>query len=287
MTVLVTGAQGQLGQELNQLAHSYPEISFKFYTKSDWDILDAKKSYTILSESKADFIINTAAYTKVDQAETNPEICNRINFEAPKILAAYCTELNIKFIQISSDYVFSSTEHIPFVETFPKNPQGVYAISKSMAEDQIMSASSDNIIFRTSWLYSSFGHNFVKTIIRLAKSGEVIRVVNDQMGAPTYAADLAKLIIECIQAPPNKITGIYHYCNEGLCSWYDFAKEIVSYSKLEVSLQAISTKEFGALAPRPAFSQLNCSKIKKDMQCEIPHWKTSLHTCLDKLAESV
>ena len=286
MKVLVTGAQGQLGQELKQLANLHPEINFNFYTKSDWDITDSKKSHSILCNSKADFIINTAAYTKVDQAEINPEICNKINFEAPKVLAAQCNELNVKFIQISSDYVFSNTKHIPLAETFPKNPKGIYAISKSMAEDSIMNTSPHNIIIRTSWLYSTFGHNFVKTMILLAKSGKEIHVVNDQIGSPTYAADLARLIVDCILSPVNKFEGIYHYSNEGMCSWFDFAAEIFNYLKIEASLKPISTQDFGALAPRPAFSQLDCSKIKNEMHCEIPNWKTSLHKCLDNLKKT-
>lgn len=287
MKVLVTGAQGQLGQELKHLASSFPDITFEFFNKLEWDILDEGLTHKILTNARADYIINTAAYTKVDLAETNSEICNRINFEAPKTIAAYCNGLKTKVIQISSDYVFSTNNHKAIVETFPKNPIGVYAVSKSMAEDVIMKYNPQNIIIRTSWLYSSFGHNFVKTMIRLANLGKPIHVVNDQIGSPTYAADLAHVILKLIQSPVNKIEGIYHYCNEGSCSWHEFALEIFSYLNLNVSLKAISTREFGAVAPRPAFSQLDCSKIMNQLQIEIPNWKTSLHKCLDKITNAL
>jgi len=287
MNVLVTGAQGQLAQELRQLASFYPEITFEFFNKTEWDISDEELTYKILTNADADFVVNTAAYTKVDLAETNSEICNRINFEAPKMIAATCKGLKTKIIQISSDYVFFNTIHKALIETFPKNPKGVYATTKSKAEDVIMNYNPKNIIIRTSWLYSSFGHNFVKTMVRLANLGKPIQVVDDQIGSPTYAADLAQVIINLILTPAKNIEGIYHYCNEGACSWYEFAYEIFSHLNLNVSLKAISTNEFGALAPRPAFSQLDCTKIKTELQIAIPNWKTSLHKCLDKITTAV
>jgi len=287
MNVLVTGAQGQLAQELRQLASFYPEITFEFFNKTEWDISDEELTYKILTNADADFVVNTAAYTKVDLAETNSEICNRINFEAPKMIAATCKGLKTKIIQISSDYVFFNTIHKALIETFPKNPKGVYATTKSKAEDVIMNYNPKNIIIRTSWLYSSFGHNFVKTMVRLANLGKPIQVVDDQIGSPTYAADLAQVIIKLILTPAKNIEGIYHYCNEGACSWYEFAYEIFSHLNLNVSLKAISTNEFGALAPRPAFSQLDCTKIKTELQIAIPNWKTSLHKCLDKITTAV
>lgn len=285
MKVLVTGANGQLGQELKNLTNSYPEISFEFFNKSQWDISDENQTHQIITNANADFIINTAAYTQVDLAETNSEICNRINYEAPKMIAAYCKGLKTKIIQISSDYVFSSNNHKAIAETFPKNPKGVYAISKSMSEDVIMKYNPQNIIIRTSWLYSSYGHNFVKTMIRLANTGKPIQVVNDQMGSPTYAADLAQVIIKFLKSSSYKTEGIYHYCNEGSCTWYEFALEIFSHLNLNVPLKAISTSEYGALAPRPAFSQLDCSKIKNELHIDIPNWKSSLHKCLNTITK--
>ncbi|MBK7914213.1 MAG: dTDP-4-dehydrorhamnose reductase [Saprospiraceae bacterium] len=287
MKVLVTGAQGQLAQEIQHLASLYPEIKFEFFDKTEWDISDEKQTYKILSNAHADFVVNTAAYTKVDLAETNSEICNRINYEAPKMIAATCNGLKTRIIQISSDYVFFNSIHKALIETFPKNPNGVYATSKSKAEDVIMNYNPQNIIIRTSWLYSSFGHNFVKTMIRMANLGKPIQVVDDQIGSPTYAADLAEVIIKIILSPSKKIEGIYHYCNEGACSWYEFAQEIFSHLNLNVSLKAISTNEFGALAPRPAFSQLDCTKIKTELQIAIPSWKNSLHKCLDKITTTI
>jgi dTDP-4-dehydrorhamnose reductase len=285
MKILVTGANGQLGQELNQLSKSLPEITFEFYTKAAWDITDVNVSESIIQNSNADILINTAAYTKVDQAEDETEDCFKLNAEAPGHLARICRTSRLKLIHISTDYVFNSNSVTPIKETEAKCPLGNYAISKSQGEDNIMLANRDSIIIRTSWLYSSFGHNFVKTMYKLGSSGKNIRVVSDQTGSPTYAKDLADCIIQTILHLKTKsdhpLSGYFHYSNKGSCSWHEFASEIFRYLDMNVSLTKISTAEFGAKAHRPFYSCLDCSRIQNELQIQIPEWKSSLHECLE------
>ncbi len=285
MRILITGANGQLGQELNQLSTLHPEIEFKLFTKDQWDICNPELSESILRESEADFLINTAAYTKVDQAEDEVELCYKLNAQAPKELSRYCKLYQTKFIHISTDYVFNTDSRIPITENEKKNPIGVYATSKSLGEDSIIDENPESIIIRTSWLYSSFGHNFVKTMCKLAHTHKTIKVVSDQIGNPTYARNLAECILHMISwMSKNKkqnFAGFFHYSNSGSCSWHQLAAEIFKYLNADVHLIDISTKEYGAKAHRPLFSSLDCNKIEKTFGIDIPNWKESLHKCLE------
>ncbi len=287
--VLVTGAGGQIAEELRELSMriSNPWINFVFLNKAELDIANIDQTKLQLKNHLPQYIINTAAYTKVDQAEKESEYCYSVNLDAAIHLAITCKNQNIRFIHFSSDYVFHDLHnHQPYKEDHLKNPQGVYAKSKSMAEDKIMELNSDATILRCSWIYSSYGHNFVKTILKLSKTHNEIKVVNDQIGSPTYAANIAELLLDIIYhevIKDKKINGIYHYCNEGFTSWYDFAKSIIEISNLETDILPISTKEYNALALRPPYSVLDCSKIKNALGISIPFWTDSLKLCLNKM----
>jgi dTDP-4-dehydrorhamnose reductase len=285
MRVLVTGSQGQLGQELKKLSVSFPAIEFIFFSKEHWNICDNDFSEYLLSQWKPDYLINTAAYTKVDQAEKEIELCYSINKIAPENLAKLCLKLNTRLIQISTDYVFNLSIELPAIESTIKNPIGVYATSKSEAEDAILIANPNSLILRTSWLYSSYGHNFVKTMYKLGRQGRSLKIVCDQTGNPTYAKNLAECLIAMIQQITNGLDtkGIFHYSNNGYCNWYEFAAEIFRYLNIDVPLSKITTAEYGAPAWRPHFSSLNCDKIQEVFHLKIPDWKNSLHECLDLL----
>jgi dTDP-4-dehydrorhamnose reductase len=285
MRILITGANGQLGQELNQLSDIYPGFEFIFYNKNQWDIGNFEQSESIIHEMHADVLINTAAYTKVDLAEDEQDLCYKLNALAPKYLARYCRNSQTKFIHISTDYVFNADTNISLTEDVKKNPIGVYATSKSIGEDEAIHENSESIIIRTSWLYSSFGHNFVKTMYKLSQTHKAIKVVSDQTGNPTYAKNLAEGIIQMITWMSShidaRISGVYHFSNLGSCTWYQFAQEIFNYIQADVNLINITTKEYGAKAHRPLYSSLDCSKIQKTFNIVIPNWKSSLHECLD------
>ncbi len=287
MRILVSGSNGQLGMELTQIAQYYPDWSFTFFNHADWDITDERLSNSIIKDSGAHVLINTAAYTKVDLAESESDLCFRVNALGPKILASACKQTETLLIHLSTDYVFHQNEAVLLKEGDKKNPMGVYAQSKSDGEDAVLFENPESLIIRCSWLYSSYGHNFVKTMLRLGQSQPLLRVVKDQRGSPTYAEDLAKTILEIIRlksmSPEVFQPGVFHYCNEGLCSWLEFAAEIFAYCGIEVELRGITTLEYAAAAPRPYFSGLDCTKIKNTFHIEIPEWKESLHHCLDKI----
>ncbi len=287
MKVLVTGANGQLGQEIIHCKNQYPTCDFHFYTKNDWDITDLDFSEEIIFNSKADYLINTSAYTKVDLAEDEKELCNLINAKAPAHLASLCRDAGMRFIHYSTDYVFNSDECIPIRENTKKRPKGVYAESKSLGEDLIMSEYPDSMIIRTSWLYSSFGNNFVKTMIKLAKSKDSLNIVSDQTGNPTYARDLAMATLTIISSDSKRsaknLGGFYHYCNTGSCTWFEFAQEIFHYLHISIQLNKLSTEAYGAKAWRPIYSSLDCRKIQQEFNLKIPDWKTSLHKCLETI----
>lgn len=285
--ILVSGANGQIGLELISVISSkpIPNYEFIFLDKSNWDISNPQQTKEIIHHYKPSIIINTAAYTNVDKAESEVEECIRINATAVKNLAQECTLNNIKLIHFSSDYVFNDPNaSLPLKENHPKNPQGIYALSKSKAEDYILEFNPTAIIIRSSWIYSTWGHNFVKTMLRLSTQHNELKVVNDQLGSPTYAFTIAELCHHIISNDKvMKMQGIFHYANEGSVSWNDFAKEIFLQSKIKISVLPISTKEYNAKAPRPLYSVLDCSKIKNELGILIPTWQESLSLCLQKM----
>ncbi|MDD2384979.1 MAG: dTDP-4-dehydrorhamnose reductase [Sulfurospirillaceae bacterium] len=285
-TILVTGANGQLGQEIACLAPLYTEYLFIFPTKDMLDITEEKAIDTFLNQNKIDIIINCAAYTAVDNAETETTLADSINHYAVQTLALYAKNNAIKLIHISTDYVFNGQNFKPYTEEDMTAPQNSYGVSKLAGEKAMQAINPTNsLIIRTSWLYSGFGSNFVKTMLKLGHQKESLRVIYDQVGTPTYAADLAKTILDILPQINNKTIEIYHYSNEGVLSWYDFAKEIMKMAKLTCKVFPIETKDYPTAAKRPYYSILNKSKIKNDFKVDIPYWKDSLDACLRKLGE--
>ena len=284
--ILLTGANGQLGSEIKALSKSY-ENNYFFTDREELDITNQDAINTLINSHKIDTIINCAAYTAVDKAEEDTINADKINHLAVKYLAQAAKEKNIKLIHVSTDYVFDGTNHKPYIEDDNVNPNGVYGKTKLDGENAMQEINPANsIIIRTSWVYSSFGANFVKTMLRLAKERKELGVIFDQVGTPTYAKDLAKTILEIIPKINNEKIEIYHYSNEGVCSWYDFAKTIFELSGTECQVNPIETKEYPTPATRPHYSLLNKSKIKKEYNVTIPYWKDSLNKCLRKMGEN-
>ncbi len=283
--ILVTGANGQLGSEIRALS-AKSESTF-FFTDSDvLDITDKKAVESFVVTNQIEVIINCAAYTAVDKAEVNETNADKVNHLAVKYLAEISKDRDIKLIHVSTDYVFDGKNYKPYVEDDSVNPQSVYGVTKLAGEEAIKEISPKNsIIIRTSWVYSSFGANFVKTMLKLGKTKERLTVINDQVGTPTYARDLASAILEIIPQLDNDNPEIYHYSNEGVLSWYDFAKEIMKMAKLDCVIEPIATKDYPTPATRPHFSLLNKAKIKEKFDVEVPFWKDSLHECLVKMGE--
>lgn len=289
MKILVTGAYGQLGNELKLLSAEYPEWQFLFTDADTLDITNAFSVQSFFDRNKPDIVINCAAYTAVDKAETDIETAGKVNALAPELLAKVTAGTGAKLIHISTDYVFDGTSHLPYSESDVVNPVSVYGKTKLDGEERALAANQQTIIIRTSWLYSSFGNNFVKTMIRLGHERGLLNVVFDQVGTPTYAADLASVILFIIAGsearPEDFVPGVYHYSNEGVASWYDFAKEIFELSAMNVRVIPVRSDQFPTAAKRPAFSVLDKTKIKTTYCAEIPYWKDSLENCLGKLRE--
>ena len=283
--ILVTGSKGQVGSELQALSSAYA-YNFYFTDKDELDITDKKAIDAFVHDNEIDTIINAAAYTAVDQAEEDRDNADAINRLATKYLAEISKENNIKFVHISTDYVFDGKNYRPYTEEDSTNPNGVYGITKLAGEKAMLAIDpSRSIIIRTSWVYSSYGSNFVKTMLRLGKERDSLRVIFDQVGTPTYAKDLAKVILDILPQIINEEVEIYHYSNEGVLSWYDFAKEIMYMAKIACEVNPIETKEYPTPATRPHYSLLNKAKIKKDFSITIPYWKDSLDNCLEVLGE--
>jgi len=283
--ILVTGSNGQLGSEIRELSSTYHD-SFVFTDREQLDISNKEAIKEIIENNNIDTIINCAAYTAVDKAESDEENADRINHESVKNLAELSKEENIKLIHISTDYVFDGKNYKPYEENDPTNPNGIYGKTKLAGEKAIQEISPQNtIMIRTSWVYSSYGNNFVKTMLHLGKTKEKLTVINDQVGTPTYAKDLAKAILDIIPQLNNDKPEIYHYSNEGVLSWYDFAKEIMKMAKSPCKIEPIATKDYPTAAARPHFSLLNKAKIKEQYNVEVPFWKDSLHACLTKMGE--
>ncbi len=283
--ILVTGSMGQLGSEIKELSSNY-NYNFFFTTRDDIDITSKDSIKEFCQTNSINVIINCAAYTAVDKAQSDIENADLVNRKAVKKLSIIAKELNIKLIHISTDYVFDGKNFKPYVEEFQTNPQSVYGKTKLDGENEIRDINPLNsIIIRTSWVYSYYGNNFVKTMLRLGKEKEELGVIFDQVGTPTYAKDLAITILNIVPQIENSKVEIYNYSNEGVLSWYDFAKEIMKMAKLNCKVKAIETYQYPTPAKRPHFSLLNKSKIKSKFNLEIPYWKDGLDDCLKRLGE--
>lgn len=284
--ILVTGANGQLGNEMRCIAAKQSSFVFDFTDVAELDLTQANDVHLYVRDTQPDYIINCAAYTAVDKAETDPEMCRRINRDAIAYLGEAAHAIGAKVIHVSTDYVFDGTKHTPYVESDPVCPVSEYGRSKLAGEEALQKACPQHVILRTSWLYSPFGNNFVKTMMRLGNERSELGVIFDQIGTPTYAADLANAILQIVTASENGTfhPGIYHYSNEGVCSWFDFAISIHRLSGItSCQVRPLETVDYPTPAARPAYSVLNKKKIKQTYTLTIPHWETGLADCIKRL----
>jgi dTDP-4-dehydrorhamnose reductase len=278
-TILITGANGQLGREFQQLKNNFPEYKFLFVAKDELSIADEQAVNSFFTNNSINVCINCAAYTAVDKAETEKELATAVNSTAVGYLAKACKNNNAYFFHISTDYVFDGKGTNPYTEIEPTNPVNFYGQTKLNGELNAIKENEHSIIIRTAWVYSSFGNNFVKTMMRLMNERESIGVVNDQYGCPTYAADLAAAIMQIIISN-NFVAGVYHYSNKGKISWYDFAKENAEQTNSNCMVNGITTAQFPTPAARPSYSVLDSTKISSTFNIVIPEWKESLKKCL-------
>jgi dTDP-4-dehydrorhamnose reductase len=282
--VLITGASGQLGSEINALSNLYPQYDFTFADRAILDLSNLCKMENFFENKKFDAIINCAAYTAVDKAESERELADTINHRFVSMLSKIAKRDNTTLIHISTDYVFNGQNYRPYVESDPTDPQGAYGQSKHEGENAILAVSPANtVIIRTSWVYSTFGNNFVKTMLRLGRERDSLSVIYDQIGTPTYARDLAQVILDILPNIHNNSPEIYHYSNEGAASWYDFAQTIFEFSNVQCRINPITTDQYPTPSVRPHYSLLNKSKIKTDFAITIPYWRDSLRACLKEL----
>ncbi|MDB5209115.1 MAG: rfbD [Flavisolibacter sp.] len=280
--ILVTGSNGQLGSEIKELASSYPAYDFHFFTRAELSLDSSAIIEEIIAEVNPDYLINCAAYTAVDKAETEKEQALQINGTAVGIMAEACAKLGAKFIHISTDYVFDGSIEKPLQEDAPVSPVNYYGESKSAGEQVVMQANAESIIIRTSWVYSFYGKNFVKTMMRLMSEKESINVVGDQWGSPTYAADLAVAIMQIITSG-KWVPGIYHFSNEGVITWAQFAGEIASLIQSPCVVNSIPTSSYPTPAKRPLYSVMDKTKIQTCYGIDTKNWKESLAICVRKL----
>ena len=284
MRILVTGANGQLGNEMQVLAKENPQHTYYFTDVQELDICNKDAVWAYIAEKRIELIVNCAAYTAVDKAEDDSELAYKLNSEAPKTLACAAQFNGAAMIQVSTDYVFDGTGHTPYTEEAATCPNSVYGFTKLAGEQAVMKYCSRAMIIRTAWLYSIYGNNFVKTMLRLGRERETLGVVFDQIGTPTYANDLARAIFAAISQ--GIVPGIYHFSNEGVCSWYDFTLAIHRLAGIKsCKVSPLHTDEFPAKAPRPHYSVLDKTKIKKTFGIDIPHWEASLAVCMKNLEE--
>jgi len=284
MKVLVTGANGQLGTSLKNRQKNFSKIDFVFTDVDELDITNEEELEAFFHHQDFDYLVNCAAYTAVDKAEEDQENAMRLNVHAVKLLARFSKKNNFKIIHISTDYIFGGKNFRPYTEEAIPEPESIYASTKYDAEKILAEFSNNAIILRTSWLYSEYGNNFVKTIIKLANEREELRIIADQIGTPTYAGDLASAIMTVINNyPKTQKTEVYHFSNQGIASWYDFAVEIVSLSRLDCNVKPIRTEEYPLPAIRPFYSVMDKRKFTDTFNIEIPHWKESLKTCISNL----
>ena len=283
--LLVTGANGQLGWELGQLAKAYPAFEFVLVDRSQLDLAFPETFEKIIQTIAPDCIINTAAYTAVDKSETEKALSYTVNATAVQTLASICKKLAIPFITYSTDYVFDGEATLPYASSTKVDPVNYYGSTKAAGETLAMEANEDAIIIRTSWVFSSHGNNFVKTMMRLMKERASLNIVADQKGRPTYAKDLAMATMKIIEAlhAGKTIKGIYHFANQGETTWYDFAAKIKAIAGLTCDLQPIETKDFPTPAKRPAYSVLDTSRIEEALSLSIPHWEDALTSCMKEI----
>lgn len=283
--ILVTGCRGQLGSELQKLAPAYDETClFHFTDVDELDITDRQAVYDYIEAHSISIVVNCAAFTAVDRAESEPELCDLLNNVAPGYLAEAVESVGGTMIQVSTDYVFDGCGHRPYLEDDPTRPQTVYGRTKLEGEEAVIRTCAGSMVVRTAWLYSTFGNNFVKTMLRLGKERETLGVVFDQVGSPTYARDLAAFILTAIDK--GIVPGVYHYTNEGVCSWYDFTRAIHRIAGIEeknCKVSPIHTEDYPVPAPRPHYSVLDKQKVKDTYGIDIPWWEDSLKDCLKEL----
>ena len=280
--ILITGANGQLGNEMRVLSAENPEYTYFFTDVAELDICNEQAVSDFVKANNIHVIVNCAAYTAVDNAEDNVELCTKLNADAVGYLAKAAEANGAEFIQISTDYVFDGTAHVPYQETELTCPNSVYGKTKLAGEQNALSLCSRSMVIRTAWLYSTFGNNFVKTMIRLGKERDSLGVIFDQVGTPTYARDLARAIFAAIRQ--GVVPGVYHFSNEGVCSWYDFTKAIHRLAGITTcSVKPLHTSEYPTKAKRPHYSVLDKTKIKEIYHIEIPYWMDSLQSCIAEL----
>jgi len=284
-TILVTGSNGQLGWELGQLAVKYPAFKFVLVDRSQLDLSFPETFEKIIQTIAPDCIINTAAYTAVDKSETEKELAYTVNATAVQELARISKVLSIPFITYSTDYVFDGEATAPYANSTKVDPVNYYGSTKAAGEKMAMEANEDTIVIRTSWVFSSHGNNFVKTMMRLMKERESLNIVADQKGRPTYAKDLAMATMKMIEAinDGKSIKGVYHFANTGETTWFDFAAKIKAIAELDCVLNPIETKDFPTPAKRPAYSVLDTSKIEEALSIAIPHWEDALASCMKEI----
>ena len=278
--ILVTGAKGQLGSEINKISGQFAEMEFCFTDVAELDITNPEKVAELISEFQPEFLINCAAYTAVDKAETDLAVATLLNATAVGILAEQSSKIGCKIIHVSTDYVFDGNGPRPYKEDDPVDPQSAYGRTKLEGELLCQKYNPQNLIIRTSWLYSAFGNNFVKTMVRLGNERSELGVIADQIGTPTNAADLASAILTIISSVKSGekafVAGIYHYSNEGVASWYDFTKAIFDIAEINCFVKPIATEDYPSPVQRPPYSVMNKSKIKLIFGLKIPHWRDSL-----------
>jgi len=287
MKVLITGSNGQLGSEIKELASDYENLECVFKDLPELDICDAEVLNRFIIDQHINAVINCAGYTAVDKAEEEALIAQKVNSEGVLNLVNALKKVDGKLIHISTDYVFDGNHSQPYKESDPVSPIGVYGQTKRAGELAVLNGSIDAIVIRTSWLYSKYGNNFVKTMLRLGNEKKSLQVVSDQKGTPTFAKDLAKTCLDILSdASSTKISkkgSLYHYSNEGVTSWYNFATAIMEIGNIDCRVIPIETKDYPTQARRPMYSVLDKSKIKSDFKVKIPHWRDSLTNCIKKI----
>jgi dTDP-4-dehydrorhamnose reductase len=284
--ILVTGANGQLGQAIKKIAADYPGFSFIYTDFNELDITSEEAVRSFFAQQEIHACVNCAAYTAVDKAESDDELAFKLNFEAVLNLATLCQEYGAQLLHISTDYVFNGKQHVPYVETDDATPDSIYGSSKLRGEAAAIGTNPDTIVVRTAWLYSEFGVNFVKRMRELMQEKESLNVVFDQTGTPTYAVDLAQTMLNILTRvwdAPGAYGGVYHYSNEGVTSWYDFAVAIRELTNASCTVAPITSDKYPTPAKRPPYSVLNKQKIKDTFGIQIPHWRESLKVCIQQL----